>query len=220
MLIAEDLLLIATDDATGKITVSSMQLDPALAGAVLMELVIMGRVGLDGDDRPKVVVLDPEPMADPVLDVAVRSLLDKGPVRPAPAIGVLTKGLRGRLNESLAERGILRREAGRVLGVFPTTRWPTQDSGPEANVRGALVAALVTGVEPDGRTAAVISVLTAAGMLGAVVDKPDLKLAKARGREISAGNWATDTVRKVIQEAQAAIATAVMVSTTVAVSSG
>ncbi|MGS0685889.1 GOLPH3/VPS74 family protein [Nakamurella sp. GG22] len=119
----------------------------------------------------------------------------------------------------MEKRGILRRESGRVLGLFPTTRWPAQDAGFEARVRGAVGAALVMGVEPDGRTAAIISVLTAADMLRTVVDKPDLKVAKARGKEIGEGNWASDSVRKVIREAQTAITTAVMVSTTMAASS-
>ncbi len=220
MLVAEDLLLLATDDATGKITVSSMQLDPALAGAVLMELVIVGKVNLDGDDRKaRVVVVDSAPTGEQVLDVALTSLIEKGPVKPGQAIGILAKGLRDRLNENLAQRGILRRESGKILGLFPTTRWPTRDVGPEAGVRGAVVAALVTGTEPDGRTAAIISVLTAADLLRTVVDKPDLKVAKARGKEIGAGNWASDSVRKVIQEAQAAITTAVVVATTVTATS-
>lgn len=214
MLIAEDLLLLATDDATGKTTVSSSQLDPALAGAVLMELVMLERVNLEGDDRKaKVVVLNPAPSGDPVIDAALQSLADKGPVKPSQAISVLGKGLRDRLNGSLEKRGILRRESGRVLGLFPTTRWPAQDAGFEARVRGAVGAALLMGVEPDGRTAAIISVLTAADMLRTVVDKPDLKVAKARGKEIGQGNWASDSVRKVIQEAQTAITTAVMVTT-------
>ena len=71
------------------------------------------------------------------------------------------------------------------------------------------------GVQPDGRSAAILSVLTAANLLKTVVDKPDLKAAKVRGKEIGEDNWAADSVRKVIQETQAAISTAVMVSTVV-----
>ena len=219
MLLAEDLLLLATDDATGKTTVSATHLDPALAGAVLMDLVIAGRINLEGDGRrARVVVVNVEPLGDPVLDVALQSLIDKGPDKPGHAIGTLAKGLRDRLNENLAQRGILRRESGRILGLFPTTRWPAQDVGHEASLRGAIASVLVTGTEPDGRTAAVISVLTAADMLGTVVDKTDLKAAKERGKQIGEGNWASDNVRKVIQEAQAAIAAAVIVTTTVTAS--
>ncbi len=221
MLIAEDVLLLATDDVTGKITVSSMQLDPALAGAVLMELVVAGRVTLEGEGRhAKVVVTDETPLDDPVLDVAVQSLIEKTPLKPGNAINLLVKGLRERLNARLEERGLLRRESAKVLGLFPTTRWPAQDSGYEAEVRGQVVGVLRDGQEPDARAALIISVLTGADLLSTVVDRGNLKAAKAIGKEISAGNWASDGVRKVIQEAQAALAAAVMVSTTAVVIGG
>ena len=119
MLIAEDLLLLATDDATGKITVSSMNLEPALAGAVVMELMVAGRVTIEGEARQSmVVVTDRTPLGDPVLDAALLSLIDKAPLKPGAAIQRLTKGLRDRLNGQLEEHGLLRREPGKVLGVF------------------------------------------------------------------------------------------------------
>ena len=221
MLIAEDVLLLATDDATGKATISALQLDPALAGAVLIELVVAGRVNLLSEERQaKVVVTDGTPLGDPVLDVALQSLIDKGPCKPVQAIRLLAKGLRARLNDLLEQRGILRRESGKVLGLFPTTRWPARDSGPEQDVRALVVGVLLNGQEPDGRTAAVISVLTAADMLKTVVQRPDIKAAKARGKDIGAGNWAGDSIRKVIQETQAAMTAAVMVSTTAAIAGG
>ena len=62
--------------------------------------------------------------------------------------------------------------------------------------------------------------LTAADLLTTVVEKGDLKTAKARGQQIGEGNWAGDSVRKVIQETQAALAAAVMVSTTAVIVGG
>jgi hypothetical protein len=221
MLIAEDILLLATDDTTGKITSSSMHLDPALAGAVLIELVLAGRVGLEGEGKDgRVVVLPGGSLRDPVLDAALQRLVEKSPLKPGQAISRLTKGLRESLNTSLEQGGLLRRETGKVLGLFPTTRRPAQDSGYENAIRKQLAAALLHGQDPDPRSAAIISVLTAADLLQTVVDKPDLKAAKARGKEIGEGNWASDSVRKVIQEAQAAISAAIFVSTTAVIAGG
>ena len=79
MLIAEDLLLLATDDGTGKSEISTMQLDPALAGAVLMELVVAGRVDLQGEGRKaEVVVIDDTPLGDPTSIPPCRSWSTKG----------------------------------------------------------------------------------------------------------------------------------------------
>jgi hypothetical protein len=221
MLIAEDLLLLATDETTGKSSISTMQLDPALAGAVLMELVVAGRIGLEGQERKaQVVVIDTTPLGDPTLDPALQTLLEKAPIRPVSAIGKLGKGLRERLYNGLEDRGILRRDSGRILGIFPTTSWPAEDSRHEDELRKDISNVLVIGQEPTARVAAIIAVLTAADMLKTVVDKPDLKLAKERGQRISDGNWATDSVRKAIQEMQAAMSVAVMVSTTAVVVGG
>jgi hypothetical protein len=218
MLIAEDLLLLVTDDATGKSTVATTHLGPALAGAVLMELVVAGRVGLHGEGRKaKVVLIDNTPLADPTLDPALQILLEKGPIGPVTAIGKVAKGLRERLYTGLQDRGILRHERGKVLGIFPTTRWPAEDSRHETALRSTITDVLVHGHEPSARIAAIIAVLTAADMLKTVVDKADLTVAKERGKQIGDGNWATDSVRTAIQEMQAAMTVAAMAGTTAAV---
>ena len=72
MLIAEDLLLLLTDDLTGKHVVGNPGLDLALAGANLVELAERGRVDVAGErDEVKtgrIVVRDPSPTGDAVLD--------------------------------------------------------------------------------------------------------------------------------------------------------
>jgi hypothetical protein len=221
MLIAEDVLLLATDDDTGKLSQWSMNLDSALAGAVLIDLVLAGKVRLDGGEKSaKVVVADGTPTGDPVLDPALERLAAKDPMRPEYAVGRVGKDLRERLLTSLEKNGTLRRESGKVLGLFPTTRWPAEDSVHEAGIRQQVTDALLLGQEPEVRIAAIISVMTAADMLRVVVDKPDIKAAKERGKAISEGNWAADGVRTSIQAMQAAISAAVMVSTTVAITAG
>jgi hypothetical protein len=66
----------------------------------------------------------------------------------------------------------------------------------------------------------IITVLTAADLLTTVVPRSDLKAAKARGTQIGDGNWAGESVRRVITQAQAALSAAVMVSTTAVVVGG
>ena len=39
----------------------------------------------------------------------------------------LSKGVRRSLLTGLADRGVLRADEGKVLGIFPTTRWPAVD---------------------------------------------------------------------------------------------
>jgi hypothetical protein len=46
MLLAEDLLLLVTDDASGRLSVPAAQVDAGLGGANLAELTLMNKVGL------------------------------------------------------------------------------------------------------------------------------------------------------------------------------
>jgi len=48
MLLAEDLLLLVTDDATGRLAVSGEPADAGLGGANLLELTLLGKVDISG----------------------------------------------------------------------------------------------------------------------------------------------------------------------------
>ncbi len=211
MLIAEDILLLATDDTTGKTKVASIELDAALAGALLVELAGAARIEFQGTGRAaKVVVTDTAPLGDALLDAALRSLAEKTLLRAGAAIRRLGHGLRMQLHADLRDRGVERQETGSVLGLIPTTRWPVRDADYETGLREAILAALRQGGQPDDRVAAVISLLAAANMLGTVVPHPQLKAARARAQEIGAGSAAGDSVRTAIAQAQAVVAAAVV----------
>ena len=72
MLIAEDLLLLLTDDDSGKLTGTVSEVDVALGGAMLIELTLMGRVDVAGPSdsvrKGRLVVRDPSPTDDLFLD--------------------------------------------------------------------------------------------------------------------------------------------------------
>jgi Golgi phosphoprotein 3 GPP34 len=65
MLLAEDLLLLVTDDASGRLSVPSAHVDAGLGGANLLELALMDKVGLSGEHDAgragRVLVRDPAP---------------------------------------------------------------------------------------------------------------------------------------------------------------
>ena len=98
-----------------------------------------------------------------------------------------------------------------MLGLFPRKRWPSVDATHEQEVRRALTAALVQGVEPDERTGALIALLSAIDKAHKVVDHEGLSASdvRKRAKEISEGAWAAKAVRDAIAAATAAIAAAV-----------
>ncbi|SFP97182.1 Golgi phosphoprotein 3 (GPP34) [Amycolatopsis arida] len=224
MVIAEDLLLLAFDDDTGKPISGVSNLELSLAGALLIELAMLGRVGLavEGESvkKGRLVLRDSTPTGHPALDDALDKLGKLEGRKPQDAIRPLSgDDLSNRLLAGLADRGILRREQGRVLGIFPTTRWPAEESRHEEEVRAGLRRVLVDGGAPTEREAAMIALLSAMKLAGRVVDAPDRKLVERRAKEIAEGNWVSDAMGKVTEEITTAVMVAVFVPTIVSTTS-
>ena len=160
MLIAEDLLLLLLDDASGRPQTSQLEL--ALGGGVLVELALDGAVEVAEKTTVwRSAKVRPVPGAapeDPVLRAALAAVAEKE--RSAQdLVQRLGKGLADTLAGRLVERGILEQRDERALGLFSRTRWPARDSSHEERVRRALTAVLVAGSHPDPRTAALVALL-------------------------------------------------------------
>ena len=219
MLLAEDLLLLLTDDTTGRAVADSTRLGLGLAGGVLLELAERGRVDVVGPGEPvrpgRLVVRDGSPTGDAVLDEALRRLAARRPGKPQDVLPGLAKQLREALLARLVERGILRAEERRVLGVFPTRSWPAVDSAHEDAVRRGLRDVLVIGRIPDPREAALVSLLHAVGQVPKVLAGPgtDKGELKRRAKAIAEGEFAGAAVRKAVEAVSAATMAAITAAT-------
>jgi hypothetical protein len=225
MLIAEDLILLAFHDETGKSSSGVSNLEYSLAGALLIELAMLGRIDVAGEEDEaktgRLMVRDTSATGELVLDEALRRLEDLDGSKPKDALGPLARDeLATRLLNGLAHRGILRKEKGRILDVFPTARWPAADSEHEAALRDGLHKVLVDGERPSERIAALIALLTAMDAVGKVLDisSGDPDEVKRRAKEIAEGNWVSDAMRKAVEEITAAVMVAVFVPTIMAAS--
>src|SRR5215469_3953572 len=114
MLIAEDLLLLVTDDASGRLSVPADQVDAGLGGANLVELTLRNKVDLTGEQDPgrpgRIIVRDPSPAGDAVLDAALEVVTGYQGKKPFTVIKPLSKNLRRTLYERLASSGVVRGE--------------------------------------------------------------------------------------------------------------
>jgi Golgi phosphoprotein 3 (GPP34) len=223
MLIAEDLLLLLLDDDSGKLN-HSTYLDTGIGGALLVELALGEHVevvkGTGMWARAKVHPTSSAQPQDPVL-VEALALVAERERGAQDLVGRLGKKRREPLLARLEADGILRREEGKVLGLFPSTRWPAVDRSHEADVRRKLGDALVHGVQPHQRTAALVALLSSLDLAQKVVDAGGLpgREVRKRAKEIADGDWAAKAVRDSIAAAQAAVTAAVIASTTAATTS-
>jgi hypothetical protein len=216
MLLAEDLLLLVTDDASGRLSAPGTQVDIVLGGANLLELALLSKVGLSGDrdaGKPgRIVVCDPSPAGDEVLDAALAVIAARQGSKPSAVIRRLHKNLRRTLYGRLAARGVVRAERRTLLGVVAVRRWPAQDASHKAELRLLITGALAQQATPDARTAAVIALVHALRCEHKIVDPRRYGLTRrqlgARAGEIAKGDWAPEAAREVISGVIAAVAAA------------
>jgi hypothetical protein len=220
MRIADELLLLAYSDE-GSAEIGQYQLDLGLGGALLLELALAERFDVrDG----RIVVVDPSPLGDPVLDDALRRVAgDKKDRKVRDWVQKLSEKLRERLLDDLVATGVLTREKDRVLGIFPRTRYPAAHgvvAPVEEDARYRLQAALDAADPVEPRTAALAALVQGVGLSRNVFkDRPGKQVRERINAMTEASladdRWASDGVRKAIEEVEAGVMVAIMAATTV-----
>lgn len=182
--LADELLLLAYDDETGRSSVSRIALDLGMAAAVLVDLVLRGRLTVDGG---LVRAVNPNPTGNPVADDVLTRVAGDTPHTAASWIQRLRHGLRDRVLARLCEQGIVRDLDETVREYIHLHRYPTVDSSVEKETRSRLAAALTGRGAPDERTAA-LAALVASVRMEPTLGLPPGETAEAHRRleEISA----------------------------------
>jgi len=215
MNLAEEFTLLAYAD-DGSLETDSTRLDNGLGGALLLELALASRV--DVEDK-RVVVVDPAPTGDPLIDTALADVVAAKPRKPDHWVTRFAKGTRVRVLDKLVADGILRREEEKILLVFSRTRFVAAhgvEPVAETEVRQRLRGAVRASGAVEKRTAALCALVAATEMDRKVFADLDRKRVKARLKEISAGDWAAAAVKKSIEAVQAAVMAAIVASTSAA----
>lgn len=183
--LAEELLLLAYDDQTGKATGSRIGLDLGMSAAVLVDLALAGRIAyVDGYLK----VIDPSPIGDPIADLVLAKAAEDEPHTPAQWLQRLRHRLRTRVLEDLVSRGVVQDVDETQMGVIHVHRYPTTDPAYETEIRSRLAEALTSQGICDERTAALATLLSACRMEPALRLSPE-ETAKAHDRleQIAAG---------------------------------
>jgi hypothetical protein len=137
--LAEELLLLAYDDETGKATMPRISLDLGMAAAVLVELALAGRIAYA---EGSLAVLDPAPTGEPVADEVLVRIAADTPHTPSSWVQRLRHGLRDRILGDLCGRGVVRDVDETELGFIHVHRYPVADASVEADIRRRLAEAL------------------------------------------------------------------------------
>ncbi|GAA5063186.1 GOLPH3/VPS74 family protein [Nocardia callitridis] len=223
--VAEEFLLLALDDDTGKKLVDSTRTSAALAGAALVQLTVEGALRLterdDPDHKPGRLVSTGKRATDPRLADLAEVAHGR---KPKDAVGKVVgygkwrsraKNLQDALLHDLADGGYLTEDKSKALGLFPVTSWKSANRRAKSEIVQRVAAAIADTEQPDDRTSALISILEVVKLLPKLLPEVDKKTLKQRGKQISEGEWGGPAVRKAIQHIQS-VNTAIIVSTTTA----
>jgi hypothetical protein len=184
--LAEELLLLAYDDQTGKATGSRIGLDLGMSAAVLVDLALAGRIAYrDG----YLTVIDPSPIGDPIADAVLAKAAQDDPHTPSEWLQRLRHRLRIRVLEDLVARGVVRDVDETQLEFIHVHRYPSADPAYEAEIRRRLAEAVTSDAIPDERTAALATLLTACRMEPALRLPPE-EAAEAHRRLVQIANGA------------------------------
>ncbi|MGK5530480.1 GOLPH3/VPS74 family protein [Streptomyces sp. URMC 129] len=211
--LGEQLLLLSLDDESGAER-ESTRVAWAIAAASLVELALAGRIDVTDD---VVTVRDPAPIGVPYLDTQLAEIAGwEKPGKTGPWMRHLMKGAVNGASDGLKERGLVREEVRKVLGLFPVRRYPEADGSVEAALRERLDAAVLGGQAPDERTAALLALLHGAKLHRLVFPDADRRAVERTMAEVARGQWAAPAVRRVLDAADAAL-TAIITGTVVGV---
>lgn len=219
----EEALLLALKDEEGT-SVSGAMWQYAIGGAVLAELLMEGRLELDGSEKKPVVrVADRAQVDEPFLDGWLRTIADAK--KPRSLTHWVQKiagkgGVKEEVATSLCRKGVLRASEDRVLWIFRRKIYPEIDSGPEREIVGRLEEAIFTDTEEiDPRTAALVALGHKTGLLNAVFEKKKVKERKERIEAITDGSAAGKATDDAVSAALTAMRVAVTVPTVTAATS-
>jgi golgi phosphoprotein 3 len=211
----EEILLLALRDDKGSEEWGAGYYVYTLAGAILSELLLSARIVIEESKKHFVEISSEKSTGDPVLDAA---LLLIGTAKKKKTLeGWLskiagTKKLKHQIAEGLCEKGILREEEARILGLFKTMRYPELDPEPEKELIARLDAAIFSQIATvDVRTAIIISLGYRSELLNIPFKAKELRKKKERIEQIINGDLIGKATGDVIKAIQVAVMVATMV---------
>ncbi|CAM5252458.1 hypothetical protein GCM10010329_07290 [Streptomyces spiroverticillatus] len=206
--LAEELLLLGLHPQRGSTRLMGSYVEYGVAGAVLAELALAGCVV---EERGRVRVRNPIPPAglDPVAVEALERLAavpGKGRrdgVRTSHFVRRSRHTVMGRCLDRLVERGVLRRESKKVLGLFPVVRHPAAGEDFSPVLRHRLAVASASGF-PDPHDRLLGALLYATGLVARHFPGREGRALRSQTRDFCRQEWTARAVRKAVQSDQAA----------------
>jgi hypothetical protein len=216
--LAEELFLLAINDDKGTLVGSaSITLPYGLAGAILAELVLLGKLAIN--EKRRLVILDPTPTGVELLDEALAKMEASKPRKADAWIGALSaKRYQKHIVAGLVEKGVLTQEEKRFFWVIPYAVYPQQDASAKYWVKQHLRGVVLAADKPEPRVVFLLSLLKACNLLNLVFTKDERKASRRTIDQLvksdQLGEAISQAIVETIQAIESSISVAVIAATT------
>jgi hypothetical protein len=180
--LADEIVVLMLRDDTGTIKpVCSGYANIAIAGGVLMELALLGRIDTD---LTSLFTVDPKPTGDDLLDRALKEISAEPDKRPTTwwieRFGLSGGDLTRTVLRRLVEAGILREEDRQFLWMFSRRAYPQNTGREEREAKARLLSMIFNDAVPDPRDTLLLSLADSSGVLNELLSPDELRKASNR----------------------------------------
>ena len=209
----EKLFILSIDDRTNQITSAAQgTLRLALAGGLLSELALAGKIQLEGK---RLSIGNPEPTSDPLFDEVLANIAgEKKALKLKRWVEILNnKHIEKMIAERLAERHVIQVEKKHFLWVIPYEIYPEIDASAKYWIKQQLRGIVLAGMKSEPADIVLLSLLRACRLLGLVFTKDERKQASREVKILVKGEEFGKAVEEALADIEASIATATIVAT-------
>jgi golgi phosphoprotein 3 len=208
--LADEIVVLMLHDDTGEIRPAYAGVaNIAIAGGILMELALLGRIDTD---LTSLFIVDPNPVGDKLLDQALQQIATEPQKRSSAwwleRLGLHNGDLSGRVLGRLVEAGILRAEDQRFLWVFSRRAYPQSSGRAEREAKARLMSVIFDDALPDPRDTLLFSLADTSGILNQMLTPKEMRKASKRIAEVVALEEIGRSVRAIVSNRRMALAAA------------
>lgn len=186
--LADEIVVLMLRDDTGAIRSECDSVaNIAIAGGILMELALLGRIDTD---LTSLFIVDPKPVGDELLDPALQKIAAEPETRSSAwwirVLGLHSGDLSAKVLERLVQAGILRAEDRQFLWVFSRRAYPQNTGREEREAKTRLVSVMFNDDVPDARDTLLLGLAESTGVLNAIMSPEDLRKTSSRIAQVLA----------------------------------
>ena len=185
--IPEEIALLALgEDGEIHPKIKSPKFDIVVAASILMDLALHNRIDTD---RENIIPDKLEPMGDPILDIVIEEIKNKGgqvPIKEMIAdLSLMGQFFRDEIARSLLSKGVLKVENKKVMWMFSKKVYPLVDDKPVKEVSARIRDLVFSDEIPDPRDIVILSILKHADLLDILFTKKELEDYEERINQIA-----------------------------------